>query len=107
MKVAKTLEIDWNQFYEIAKRGSGNSMSLERIAPNATQGNYDGYVFSISNTVKDLQYITNLLKGHGDAERIAELLLDIYQKSLNSGNQNKNLSARLDPNFLTNEKLIN
>lgn len=107
MKVAKTLEIDWNQFYEIAKRGSGNSMSLERIAPNATQGNYDGYVFSISNTVKDLQYITNLLKGHGDAERIAELLLDIYQKSLNSGNQNRNLSARLDPNFLTNEKLIN
>ena len=58
--IAKKLGIDWQSFYDLACQGSGHSMSLDRIAPKAIEGNYEGYVFSISNTAKDFRYIHKL-----------------------------------------------
>ena len=61
-KSAEKLGVDWRKLFEVAKLGSGNSGALNRIAEKAIGGDYKGYTFSVSNTVKDLSYINDLVK---------------------------------------------
>lgn len=96
MKAAHTLGVDWEKFYNLASKGSGHSMSLDRIAPKAIAGTHDGYVFTIGNTVKDMEYITALLDDHSDAGAIARLFLRIYKDAENAGMQDALLSSRLN-----------
>ena len=70
-------------------------MSLDRIAPKAIAGTHDGYVFTIANTVKDMEYISDLLRDQPDASTINKVFLEIYKKAANAGMQNSFLSARL------------
>ena len=95
MKVANNLGVDWEKFYKLASQGSGHSMSLDRIAPKAIAGTHDGYVFTIANTVKDMEYISALLKDQPDAAAITEVFLRIYKNAANDGMQDSFLSARL------------
>jgi 3-hydroxyisobutyrate dehydrogenase and related beta-hydroxyacid dehydrogenases len=67
-KVAKKLDVDWRKLFEVAKLGSGHSGALNRIAEKAISGDYTGYTFSVSNTVKDLTYINELVKDLPNAE---------------------------------------
>ena len=103
MKVAREFNIDWEKFYKVASRGSGNSMSLQRIVPKAIEKDYSGYVFSISHAVKDFEYIADFLKHSEDASAISQLLLSIYLKALNADTGQKNISERLDPDFQRNQ----
>ena len=58
---ADILEIDWQKFYEIIRRGSSNSMALQRmIGSILEEENYGGYVFTVQGAVKDLRYIAEL-----------------------------------------------
>jgi 3-hydroxyisobutyrate dehydrogenase-like beta-hydroxyacid dehydrogenase len=98
MKAAYELGVDWEKFYSLASKGSGHSMSLDRIAPKAIAGSHDGYVFTIGNTVKDMEYISALLDDHPDAGAIARLFLRIYKDAENAGMQDAFLSKRLKPN---------
>jgi hypothetical protein len=97
LKVAKTHGVDWEKFYKLASQGSGHSMSLDRIAPSAIKGSHDGYVFTIGNTVKDMEYLLDLLKDQpdNDAADITEVFLKIYKKADKNGMQNALLSDRL------------
>ena len=95
MKVANNLGVDWEKFYKLASQGSGHSMSLDRIAPKAIEGTHDGYVFTIANTVKDMEYISALLKDQPDAAEISEVFLRIYKDAMNNGMKDSFLSARL------------
>ena len=95
MKVANNFGVDWEKFYKLASQGSGHSMSLDRIAPKAIEGTHDGYVFTIANTVKDMEYISALLKDQPDAAAITEVFLRIYKNAANDGMQDSFLSARL------------
>ena len=95
MKAANNLGVDWEKFYKLASQGSGHSMSLDRIAPKAIEGTHDGYVFTIANTVKDMEYISTLLEGQPDAAAITEVFLRIYKNAANDGMQDSFLSARL------------
>ena len=95
MKAANNLGVDWEKFYKLASQGSGHSMSLDRIAPKAIEGTHDGYVFTIANTVKDMEYISTLLEGQPDAAAITEVFLRIYKNAANNGMQDSLLSARL------------
>jgi len=95
MKVANNLGVDWEKFYKLASQGSGHSMSLDRIAPKAIAGTHDGYVFTIANTVKDMEYISALLKDQPDAAAITEVFLRIYKNAANDGMQEALLSDRL------------
>lgn len=97
MKAAHKLGVDWEKFYSLASKGSGHSMSLDRIAPKAIAGSHDGYVFTIGNTVKDMEYISALLDDHPDAGAIARLFLRIYKDAENVGMQDAFLSKRLKP----------
>ena len=95
MKVANNLGVDWEKFYKLSSQGSGHSMSLDRIAPKAISGTHDGYVFTIANTVKDLEYISELLSDQPDAAAITEVFLRIYKNATNDGMQDALLSSRL------------
>ena len=95
MKSANKLGIDWEKFYKLASQGSGHSMSLDRIAPKAIEGSHDGYVFTIANTVKDMEYILALLKDQPDAAALTEVFLRIYKDAANAGMQDSFLSARV------------
>ncbi len=96
MKAANNLGVDWKKFYKLASQGSGHSMSLDRIAPKAIAGSHDGYVFTIANTVKDMEYISDLLKDQPDAAAITEVFLNIYKNAVNDGMQDELLSSRLE-----------
>ena len=96
MKVANNLGVDWEKFYKLSSQGSGHSMSLDRIAPKAISGTHDGYVFTIANTVKDLEYISELLSDQPDAAAITEVFLRIYKNAANDGRQDALLSSRLE-----------
>ena len=81
-------------------------MSLDRIAPKAIAGTHDGYVFTIANTVKDMEYISALLKDQPDAAAITEVFLRIYKNAANDGMQEELLSSRLrikQPDFTKND----
>ena len=95
MKVAKQNGVDWEKFYKLASKGSGHSMSLDRIAPKAIEGTHDGYVFTIENAIKDMEYILSLLDGQGDAAAITEIFLKIYKNAADNGMKNSFLSSRL------------
>ena len=96
MKAANNLGVDWKKFYKLASQGSGHSMSLDRIAPKAIAGSHDGYVFTIANTIKDMEYISDLLKDQPDAAAITEVFLKIYKNAVNDGMQDELLSSRLE-----------
>jgi hypothetical protein len=95
MKVAKQNGVDWEKFYKLASKGSGHSMSLDRIAPKAIEGTHDGYVFTIENTIKDMEYILSLFDDQGDAAAITEIFLKIYKNAADNGMKNSFLSSRL------------
>jgi 3-hydroxyisobutyrate dehydrogenase-like beta-hydroxyacid dehydrogenase len=96
MKAAHNLGVDWEKFYKLSSQGSGHSMSLDRIAPKAISGTHDGYVFTIANTVKDMEYISELLSDQPDAAAITEVFLRIYKNAANDGRQDALLSSRLE-----------
>ena len=85
-KSAEKLEIDWRKLFEVAKLGSGNSGALGRIADKAISGDYKGYTFSVSNTLKDLTYINDLLQDMPNAEKFSSIAKSFYEESVKNGN---------------------
>ena len=82
---ANQLDIDINLLCEVAKLGSGNSGALERISSKALQGDFKGYVFSVSNTLKDLTYISDLLKDSKNGEELSKLAKSFYESAKEKG----------------------
>ena len=97
MKAARDFGVDWEKFYNLAARGSGQSMSLDRIAPKAIKGEYESYAFTIKNTLKDLSYMSEIFDSEQDYAKITQLLKDIYQSNSNAGQAEEFISKRLKP----------
>ncbi len=85
IKAVEKLDIDLEKFYSVAKLGSGNSGALNRIAENAIKGDYKGYIFTVNNVVKDLNYIHQLLSDMPNAEKLASLSKSFYEDAKNKG----------------------
>ena len=85
-KSAEKLDVDIRKLFEVAKLGSGNSGALNRIAEKAISGNYKGYIFSVSNTLKDLTYINDLLKDLPNAQKFSSIAKTFYEESVKKGN---------------------
>ena len=81
IKAVEKLNIDLEKFYSVAKLGSGNSGALVRVVDNALKGNYKGYIFSVNNVVKDLNYIHELLSDIPNAEKLAALSKSFYEEA--------------------------
>ena len=95
-KSAEKLDVDWRKLFEVAKLGSGYSGALGRIAEKAISGDYKGYTFSVSNTLKDLTYINELLKDLPNAEKFSSIAKTFYEKSVEIGNGDLLISELID-----------
>ena len=95
-KSAKKLDVDWRKLFEAAKLGSGNSGALGRIAEKAISGDYKGYTFSVSNTLKDLTYINDLLKDLPNAEKFSSIAKTFYEESVERGHGDSLISELID-----------
>jgi 3-hydroxyisobutyrate dehydrogenase-like beta-hydroxyacid dehydrogenase len=95
-KSAKKLDVDWRKLFEAAKLGSGNSGALGRIAEKAISGDYKGYTFSVSNTLKDLTYINDLLKDLPNAEKFSSIAKTFYEESIERGHGDSLISELID-----------
>jgi 3-hydroxyisobutyrate dehydrogenase-like beta-hydroxyacid dehydrogenase len=82
---ANKLDIDIKLLCDVAKLGSGNSGALDRISSKALQGDYKGYVFSVNNTLKDLTYISDLLKDSKNGEELSQIAKSFYESAQNKG----------------------
>ncbi|MDA9644974.1 NAD(P)-dependent oxidoreductase [bacterium] len=84
-KSASEFGLDLKKFYDVAKLGSGNSAALNRIFDNLLKGDFAGFKFTATNSVKDLTYIQDLLKDFPEAEKVAEINKKYFQKAVDDG----------------------
>ena len=82
---ANKLDIDIKLLCDVAKLGSGNSGALDRIATKALQGDFKGYVFSVNNTLKDLTYISDLMKDSKNGEELSKIAKSFYESAKEKG----------------------
>ena len=84
-KTATELGLDLQKVFNVAKLGSGNSAGLIRIFENLLKGDFKGFKFTATNSVKDLSYIQDLLKDFPEAEKVAEVNKNYFQKAVDDG----------------------
>ena len=82
---ANQLDIDTQLLCDVAKLGSGNSGALDRISSKALKGDFKGYVFSVNNTLKDLTYISDLLKDSNNGEQLSQIAKSFYVSAQEKG----------------------
>ena len=82
---ANQLDIDTQLLCDVAKLGSGNSGALDRISSKALKGDFKGYVFSVNNTLKDLTYISDLLKDSKNGEQLSQIAKNFYVSAQEKG----------------------
>ena len=95
-KSASEFGLDLKKFYDVAKLGSGNSAALNRIFDNLLKGDFTGFKFTATNSVKDLTYIQDLLKDFPEAEKIAEDNKNYFQKAVDDGYGENFISELID-----------
>ena len=84
-KSAKKLDINIKLLCDVARLGSGNSGALDRIADKAIKGDYKGYVFSVDNTYKDLNYINDLVTDLPNANKLSKIAKSFYKQASKKG----------------------
>ena len=95
-KSAKKLDINIKLLCDVARLGSGNSGALDRIADKAIKGNYKGYVFSVDNTYKDLNYINDLVSDLPNANKLSKMAKSFYKQASIKGFGNLLVSELID-----------
>ena len=95
-KSAKKLDINIKLLCDVARLGSGNSGALDRIADKAIKGNYKGYVFSVDNTYKDLNYINDLVIDLPNANKLSKIAKSFYKQASKKGYGNLLVSELID-----------
>ena len=85
IKSATKFGLDLKKFYGVAKLGSGNSAALSRIFDNLLKDDFTGFKFTATNSVKDLTYIQDLMKDFPEAEKVAEINKNYFQKAIDDG----------------------
>ena len=95
-KAAKKFDLDLQKLFDVAKLGSGNSAALVRVFDALLQGDFTGFKFTASNSVKDLTYIQDLLKDFPEAEKIAEDNRNYFQKAVDDGYGENFISELID-----------
>ena len=95
-KAAKKFDLDMQKLFDVAKLGSGNSAALVRVFDALLQGDFTGFKFTASNSVKDLTYIQDLLKDFPEAEKIAEDNRNYFQKAVDDGYGENFISELID-----------
>ncbi|MEM7637023.1 MAG: NAD(P)-dependent oxidoreductase [Pseudomonadota bacterium] len=100
---ARALGVDWQKLYELAQHGSGKSVGFERIAGGAVAGDFQGYKFSVDNSVKDLSYFTELAKQNSCNSDLLSALLGVFSSAASDGHGNRMISELLNPTLIAED----
>lgn len=100
---ARALGVDWQKLYELAQHGSGKSVGLDRIVGGAVAGDFNGYKFSIDNSIKDLSYFADLAEKNSCDSDLIPALLDVFSRAASDGHGNRMISELLDPELIGEE----
>lgn len=104
---ADVSQIDWGQFYRIITRGSGNSISLQRMVGTLLEsGSYEGYVFSVRGARKDLEYVAELGEANGLDSALSNAALAFFTEADEKGFGDMMISELLKPNIRQSLKQI-
>ena len=95
-KAAKKFDLDLQKLFDVAKLGSGNSAALIRVFDALLVGDFKGFKFTATNSVKDLTYIQDLLKDFPEAEKLAEDNKNYFQKAVDDGYGENFISELID-----------
>ena len=95
-KAAKEFDLDLQKLFDVAKLGSGNSAALNRVFDNLLKGDFTGFKFTASNSAKDLSYIQDLLKDFPEAEKVADVNKNYFQKAVDDGYGENFISELID-----------
>ena len=95
-KAAKQFDLDLQKLFDVAKLGSGNSAALNRVFDNLLKGDFTGFKFTASNSVKDLTYIQDLLRDFPEAEKVADINKNYFQKAVDDGYGEKFISELIN-----------
>ena len=95
-KAARKFDLDLQKLFDVAKLGSGNSAALNRVFDNLLKGDFTGFKFTASNSVKDLTYIQDLLKDFPEAEKVADVNKNYFQKAVDDGYGENFISELID-----------
>ena len=93
---AEVAHIDWGQFYRTVTRGSGNSVSLRRMVGTLLENeHYQGYVFSVRNARKDLEYAAELGELTGLDSTLSDAALRLFAEADALGHGDRMVSELL------------
>ena len=94
---AADAHVDWNDLYEVALCGAGDSAALRRIVGNAVEGDYGGYVFDVSGALKDITYFRSMSQGMGGPTALADAVHDVFAEAAAAGHGDRLVSELLSP----------
>ncbi|MDE0310448.1 MAG: NAD(P)-dependent oxidoreductase [Acidiferrobacterales bacterium] len=99
---ADVLGIDWEKFYRIICRGSGNSVALDRIIGQIVNDHdYGGYVFSVQNALKDSRYIEQVIRQAGLESSMSDSALKLFENATAAGLGDRMISELLGEDLRT------
>ena len=80
-RLAREQGIDWQNMFDVNMGGAARSGTLERMIPPAIAGNFQGYLFSLANSAKDLDYYVEAIGKSGSAAdtSIAAAIRDYFR----------------------------
>lgn len=94
--LARKAKVDWRKLYDVQLKGSTNSGALKKMVGPALEGNYDGYLFSIANAAKDMNYYCELANSFDDPAPLAQAAFSLLQARKRKGDGDKNVSRMLE-----------
>ena len=94
-RTARAQGLDWQKLFDVMMAGAARSGSLERMMAPALKGDFDGYVFSAANAVKDLSYFAEFAAAVGQPPAVAEALRAYFQEAAVQHSGDKLLSQLL------------
>lgn len=94
---ARDAQIDWQKLYDVVICGSADSGVLRRIIGSAVQGDYQGYVFSVDGSLKDMKYFGELSESMGGVSELGRAVTQVYERAVAEGRGERLLSELLAP----------
>ncbi|MEL7281853.1 MAG: NAD(P)-dependent oxidoreductase [Pseudomonadota bacterium] len=95
--IARLTDSDWGKLYDVVIRGSADSGVFRRIIGNAKDGDYEGYVFSVENALKDMGYISEMNTSLGRNTALNKAIHAFFYAAAEAGHGDKLLSELMRP----------
>ena len=100
---AEIMGVNRQALYDVMEAGAVRSGTLEKMVKPYLSGNYDGSQFSITNSLKDLRYVNELmnetLPGHVG---LTDDLIKRLERQVNEGRGSSYVSNLLKQNYILN-----